>query len=310
MMQTTSLRAQALSLSLGALSLALTAGTTTAQGPSAAQLPDGGNQPNDGTLPSFLLKVPGGEVQMGMEVEAFVQACAEAAFEFNPDIAHKAATDKFVQAMRRSSSMLGRKKVHVDTFYLGKWPVKNSEYVVFVDAERAAKRDIRPPMHWWREGDKQAYEKALPEMRKEFPKTENAPLLYWERHGFELTYKVQNEKGESIADYPVVYVSWRDANRFAASLGMRLPTEKEMTRAMRGDGSHTWPGGQQDDTWSRKKLELLGMAKTSDLNNKPVGTIAGAVGPFGHVDMFGQVWQLCGDLGFDPIHGNMDDWLK
>jgi len=298
-------------LSLGALCFAtLTVGAATGQAPSAAQLPSKAEQPNDDTLPSFLLKVPGGNVLIGMEIDAFVKACAEAAFEFNPAIAHKAAKDKFVQAMRRSASMIGRKQVPVETFYLGKWPVKNSEYEVFVKSERAAKRDIRPPMHWWRYGVKDEYEKALPEMRKEFPKMENAALLYWERHGHKLNYKVVNEKGESIGDHPVVYVSWRDANRFAASLGMRLPTEQEMTRAMRGDGTHTWPGGEQNDVWSRKKLELLGMAKTTDLVVKPVGTVAGAVGPYGHLDLFGQVWQLCGELGYGPIGGNMDDFVK
>lgn len=317
-MQLTSLRKQALLLPLGALALTtLPISVACCQGPSAAQLPDAGQaaapRPDDATLPSFLLKVPGGDVAIGLEIDAFVQACAEAAFEFNPAIAHKAAKDKFIQAMRRSASIIGREQVHVDTFYLGKWPVKNSEYQVFVDAERKAGREVRPPMHWWREGAKDEYEKTLPEIRKAFPKTENAALLYWERHGHELPYKVQNEKGESIADHPVVFVSWRDANRFAASIGMRLPTEKELTRAMRGDGTHTWPGGEQGedaDKWSAKKKDLLGMAKTTDLKVKPVGTVTGAAGPYGHVDMFGQVWQLCGDLGFQPIHGDMDAFVK
>ncbi len=316
MMLANLLRTTALSRSLSALACSAAAvGCLTlcapahAQGPSATQTPDSqakpDAKPDDGTLPSFLLKVPGGEVALGMEIDGFVDACAQAAFEFNPAIAHKAAKDKFVQAMRRSSSIIGRKQVPVETFYLGKWPVKNSEYETFVKAER----DVRPPMHWWREGAKDEYEKALPEIRKAFPKTENAALLYWERHGHELPYKVQNEKGESIADHPVVFVSWRDANRFAANLGMRLPTEAELTRAMRGDGTHTWPGGEQDDAWSAKKKDLLGMAKSTDLKVKPVGTVAGAVGPFGHLDMFGQVWQLCGDLGFGPIHGDMDEFV-
>lgn len=319
-MHPTSLRPTALCAALAALTVStLSCGTTRCQGPSHLQVSgdapgepsqSGGQPRGDDALPSFLLKVPGGNVLLGMEIDAFVDACAQAAFEFNPAIAHKAAKDKFVQAMRRSASIIGRKQVPVDTFYLGKWPVKNSEYQVFVDAERAAGREVRPPMHWWREGAKDEYEKALPDIRKEFPKTENGALLYWERHGHELPYKVQDEKGESIGDQPVVFVSWRDANRFAASLGMRLPTETELTRAMRGDGSHTWPGGQQDDTWSAKKKDLLGMAKTSDLHIKPVGTVAGATGPFGHVDLFGQVWQLCGDLGFQPIHGDMDEFVK
>ena len=313
-MHPTSLRPTALSLVLGASALTLSVGLANCQGPSPVKVtgaePSAEQPRGEDALPSFLLKVPGGNVLVGMEIDAFVDACAQAAFEFNPAIAHKAAKEKFIQAMRRSASVIGRKQVPVETFYLGKWPVKNSEYQVFVDAERAAGRDVRPPMHWWREGMKDAYEEALPEIRKAFPKTENGALLYWERHGNELPYKVQNEKGESIGDEPVVFVSWRDANRFAASLGMRLPTEVELTRAMRGDGSHTWPGGEQDDAWSAKKKDLLGMAKTSDLHLKPVGTIAGATGPFGHVDMFGQVWQLCGDLGFQPIHGDMDEFVK
>lgn len=313
-MHPTSLRPTALSLVLGASALTLSVGLANCQGPSPVKVtgaePSAEQPRGEDALPSFLLKVPGGNVLVGMEIDAFVDACAQAAFEFKPAIAHKAAKEKFIQAMRRSASVIGRKQVPVETFYLGKWPVKNSEYQVFVDAERAAGRDVRPPMHWWREGMKDAYEEALPEIRKAFPKTENGALLYWERHGNELPYKVQNEKGESIGDEPVVYVSWRDANRFAASLGMRLPTEVELTRAMRGDGSHTWPGGEQDDAWSAKKKDLLGMAKTSDLHLKPVGTIAGATGPFGHVDMFGQVWQLCGDLGFQPIHGDMDEFVK
>ena len=315
-MQSTSRRVWTLSLLLVSAGSTAAARTCSAQGPSPAHLPaaaqDNTAKANDDTLPSFLLKVPGGDVAAGMEIDAFVQACAEAAFEFNPAKAHVAAKAKFIQAMRRSASVIGRKPVSVPTFYLGKWPVKNREYQTFVDAERAAGRETRPPMHWWKEGAKDEYEKALPDIRKSFPKTENAALLYWERHGHELPYKVQDDKGESIADHPVVFVSWRDANRFAASLGMRLPTEIEMTRAMRGNGTHTWPGGEQEghDAWSAKKKDLLGMAKTSDLKVKPVGTVTGAAGPFGHLDLFGQVWQLCGDLGFQPIHGDMKGFVK
>ena len=318
-MQPTSLRSDACIQILGAvcaLALLLSPPHARCQSPNGAALPNLPQSepatPNDDTLPSFLLKVPAGQVAVGMEVDDFVQACAEAAFEFNPSIAHKAATQKFVQAMRRSASMIGRKQVPLPTFYLGKWPVKNSEYEVFVRAERAAGRGIRPPLHWWREGAKDEYEKALPEIRKAFPKTENAALLYWERHGHELNFNVQDEDGNSIGDQPVVFVSWRDANRFAASLGMRLPTEFEFTRAMRGDGSHTWPGGEQkdQDQWSAKKKDLLGMAKTTDLRVKPVGSVVGATGPFGHLDMFGQVWQLCGDLGFQPIHRDIEGFVK
>jgi formylglycine-generating enzyme required for sulfatase activity len=261
-------------------------------------------------LPKFLLKVPSGNVLMGMPVETFIEACSQAAYPFNPKFAYRDATKNLATAMRRSSSVIGRKPVPVDTFFLGKWPVKNSEYITYVDQRRAAKVDIRPPLHWWKDGCPEDYEEHLPEIRKAFPKNPKGHLYYWEREGHKLPYKLQNEKGESIADHPVVYVSWRDANKFAASIGMRLPTESELARAMRGDGVRTWPGGPDDpDKYTEAMKKLLGMAKTTDLRTKPVGTILGAAGPFGHVDMFGQVWQLVGDLGFQPIH-SMDEFLK
>ncbi|MFK7742261.1 MAG: formylglycine-generating enzyme family protein [Planctomycetota bacterium] len=262
-------------------------------------------------LPSFLLKVPGGKVKAGLEVDAFIKAASEAAFEFNPDQAVKAAKVKLIQNMRRTGASLGRKEVEVETFYLGKWPVKNSEYATFVEAMQKAKIEIRVPYHWWRYGCKDDYEKRLKEIRKEFPKIENPALLYWERHGHELPFKLNDDKGQPIEDHPVTYLNWREANRFAAQLGMRLPTELELTRAMRGDGEHTWPLGEQGkDVYSSDLLKKLGMGKSSDYHTKPVGTVAAATGPYGHLDLFGQVWHFAGDLGYEPLHGDMDDWLK
>ena len=263
-----------------------------------------------GGLPPFLLKVPSGEVLMGMDIDQFVQACSEAAYQYDPKNAYKNAAKKLAEAMRRSSSVIGRKSVPVDTFFLGKWPVKNSEYRTFVDARRAAKIDIRPPLHWWMNGCPKDYAEHLPKIRQAFPKDPKGYLYYWEREGHKFPYELKDDKGESIADHPVVYVSWRDANKFAASIGMRLPTEAELARAMRGDGARTWPGSANDpDVFDDRMKKLLRMAKTSDLRTKPVGTVDGATGPYGHVDMFGQVWQLVGDLGYQPIHG-MDAFLK
>lgn len=315
-MQSKSLRATALlSLSIGVLSFTNSVAQSPRSGASATALPAKDTptaQPNDdvGGLPTFLLKVPGGNVVMGMPVDTFVEACSQAVYPFNPKFAYRDAAQNFVTAMRRSSSMIGRKEVPVDTFFLGKWPVKNSEYIIFVDKLRAAQIDVRPPLHWWRDGCKKDYEAHLPKIRQAFPKDSRGTLYYWEREGHKLPYKMLDTDGQSIADHPVVYISWRDANAFAASLGMRLPTEAELARAMRGDGSRTWPGPEDArDVYDGKMLELLGMAKSSDLHTKPVGTVAGAVGPFGHLDMFGHVWQLVGDLGFNPMH-DMAFFLK
>ena len=319
-MQLNSLRTTALlSLSLGAILI----GTTTCQEPSASQAPDskapgsssgaaGNAQDGDG-LPTFLLKVPAGDVLMGMEVDAFVDACSQAAYPYDPKNAYKQAEEKFITTMRRSSSVLGRKQVTVPEFYLGKWPVKNSEYVVHVERLRAANDKIRPPFHWWRYGCEDDYNKRLDEIRKAFPNDKDGPVLFWEREGHTLPFKVQDAKGKSIADLPVVYITWREANRFAASIGMRLPTEAELTRAMRGDGSHTWPGGEagpEKDKFNAAMLKLLKMYSTSEQVGKPVGSVPGAIGPFGHLDMFGQVWQFVGETGYNPIHNDMAGYLK
>jgi formylglycine-generating enzyme required for sulfatase activity len=261
-------------------------------------------------LPIFLLKVPGGTAQMGLPVREFVKACSQAVYPFNPKRAHRDASEKFKTTLRQSASMLGRKAVHVEPFYLSKWPVKNSEYVVYIDKLRQAKVDITPPLHWWRDGCPEDYAEHLPTIRAEFPKNSLGAHYYLERHGHKLPYQLLDKKGESIAEHPVVYVSWREANTFAASIGMRLPTEAELTRAMRGDSARTWPGGANTpDVYTEDMLELLGMAKPSQQCRKPAGTVAGAIGPYGHVDMYGQVWQLVGDLGFGPLH-NMPTFLK
>jgi hypothetical protein len=113
----------------------------------------------------------------------------------------------------------------------------------------------------------------------------------------------------------VTFLDYREANEFAAWLGMRLPTEAEWTRAARGDGNNVWPWGTQQgqDAYAEENLEQLRLLKTSDKKRKPVGTVAAGAGPFGHVDMFGQVWQFVSGLSFRPINGEdpfKDEWKR
>ncbi|MCB9877331.1 MAG: SUMF1/EgtB/PvdO family nonheme iron enzyme [Planctomycetes bacterium] len=306
-MQSISLRATALlSLSLGSFGPLL---AQNEPGSNATALPGAGKpqatNSGDG-LPTFLLEVPGGDVWMGLDVEQFVQAVAEATFEMKPEKAFEIAPEKFVKTMARSAPALSRDKVHVDTFLLGKWPVRNDEYEVLVNAERAAGRKIKVPFLWWIEGRKDDYESKLDDIRKAFPKDPRGGVEYWERHGDELPGALKDKDGKPIGELPVVYVSWRDANRFAASVGMRLPTEAELTRAMRGDGENVWP---VQDHYDSNLLRALRMFNGQDQHLKPVGSVQAATGPYGHFDMFGQVFQLCSDLGYLPLHGN-DDYNK
>ena len=305
------------SLSFGSLLL-----SAAAQAPAAASAgkPAPAAPAPDATaegLPAFLLAVPAGAVEMGLAPEAFVNAACQAASPDKPANAPKVFVKPLTDALKRSVSILGRRKVDVPAFYLAKWPVKNKEYEAMVKVVRAGGGKIRVPFHWWRFGAKDDYETKLPDITKEFPKQKEGPLLFWERHGEELPYKLLDDKGKPIDDMPVTYVSWREANEFAGWIGMRLPTEAEMTRAMRGDGGHAWPtatpGDAATDVYTVEILKKLGIFNSRDQVLKPVGTVQAAAGPFGHVDLFGQVWQLVGDLGFRPINGAdvfADEWKK
>jgi len=254
-------------------------------------------------LPSFLLPVPGGLVEIGLTAEELVNTASECVSPRKPANAVR-APEKFVTALRRTASTLGSRKVQVETYLLGKWPVKNSEYEEFVRHQRQRKAKVRPPYHWWRYGQKPHYEQTLPEIAREFPKDSEGAVLYWWRHGFDLPYSVADDRGQTIGELPVSFVTYAEAMEFAGWLGMRLPTEVEWTRAARGDGTHLWPWGtSQPDVFDEKKLGFLELDKASGQKPTPIGAFANAAGPYGHQDMFGRIWQLVAGLGYGPING-------
>jgi formylglycine-generating enzyme required for sulfatase activity len=290
-------------LSSTALAIAASALLPTAL---SAQTPAAADAPNDVLrgLPAFLLPVPGGTVEMGLSSEALIQASCQAANPLRPADAPKAALEKLQTAMRLTSLSLGVRKVQVEGFLLGKWPVKNSEYEAYVLARRAAGHKVRVPYHWWRYGKQDDFKSRHEEIGREFPKAEDAVVSYWEAHGHELPYALVDENGKSIADQPVANLFYRDALEFAAWLGMRLPTEAEFTRAARGDGSHRWPWGKaKDDVYNEAGINWLGLGSMAGQRMVDVGAIANAAGPYGHLDMFGRVWQFISSNGSRYING-------
>ncbi|WAS96395.1 SUMF1/EgtB/PvdO family nonheme iron enzyme [Nannocystis punicea] len=110
----------------------------------------------------------------------------------------------------------------------------------------------------------------------------------------------------SHEEQPVVGVSWDDAMQFCAWLSkvlvssgvkVTLPSEAQWEFAARGTDSRRYPWGNEEPDATRAVFGREdGTAK--------VGSCPAGRGPFGHLDLAGNVWQWCRD-GY-----NLDDYER
>ena len=160
-------------------------------------------------------------------------------------------------------------KVYVAAFYIDKYEVTNAAYKKFIDAT--------------------AYGRIPP------------------------TWTEENNYPQGKANYPIVDVTWYDAIEYCKWAGKRLPTEAEWEKAARGTDGRKWPWGNnlEDINMPSCAFGVIGSKpeKSSILDMRvprPVGSIPGAVSPYGVYDMSGNAAEWTADW-YEAYPGNDQD---
>ncbi len=204
-------------------------------------------------------------------------------------------------------------RVKINSFWMDATEVTNEQFQEFVQATRyITTAEIKPD---WEEIKKQLpigtpkpdESLLVPSSLVFFPTTKAVNLddaTQWWKWISGADWRHPQGPGSNIEgkeNYPVVHISWDDANAYAKWAGKRLPTEAEWEFAARGGllnkkyfwgneelnqgkvKANTWQGNFPYRNTLQDKYERLAPVK-SFLPNK-----------YGLYDMAGNVWEWCSD---------------
>jgi formylglycine-generating enzyme required for sulfatase activity len=164
----------------------------------------------------------------------------------------------------------GRKRISLSTFYMDRFEVTNAEYREFLSSISGSNRQKRlPDSTVWNEANSQADWKT-----------------YFQ--------------GSSRSDYPVVGISWKDAQQYCQWDDKRLPTEAEWeyaARAGRVGGIYPWRGFSTQDEEGRYLANFSPGSRGSSADGYSFTAPVGAFPPnrWGVHDMAGNVAEWVQD---------------